>query len=181
MAAKLQATSAAESVFTLEAHPAERGRRKQSVTVCAGCCCCCCCCVHTVGGLLAAAMGSDVRPATFEQRKNPFFKNTPSAAGPYWLSVLAGCVLVALWSVLKNKDTQEGVNVAFLYLLLGLPFFQPGASVFAAFLILLDHRYEDKTAYLGSLGRITAYSLAGALAGLALMFFTCIGFSFIGR
>jgi hypothetical protein len=131
--------------------------------------------------LLAAALGSDVRRGTFEQRHNPFFKRTPSAASLYWLSVLAGCVLVAFWSVGKSQDTKEGVVVAFWYLLLGLPFVQLGASIIAALLILLDHRYEDKTAALGALGRITAYSLAGALAGLALMFVTCIGFAFIGR
>src|SRR6516162_9243133 len=43
--------------IVLTAHPPERRRRRSMVTHC-GCCCCCCCCLHTVGGLIGAAIGS---------------------------------------------------------------------------------------------------------------------------
>lgn len=48
----------------VRAHPPER-RRAAPVTLNAGCCCCCCCCcLHTVGGLIGAAMGSSAAPAS---------------------------------------------------------------------------------------------------------------------
>jgi hypothetical protein len=57
-------------------HPPER-RRSAPVTLNAGCCCCCCCCcLHTVGGLIGAAMGSSAgapapRPRWYEDTSLP--------------------------------------------------------------------------------------------------------------
>src|SRR5262245_37793029 len=44
------------SPIRFEAHPPERKRRPQSVVVACGCCCCCCCCLHTLGGVIGAAV-----------------------------------------------------------------------------------------------------------------------------
>jgi hypothetical protein len=42
---------------SFESHQPER-RRRAGTTLSAGCCCCCCCCLHTVGGLIGAAIAS---------------------------------------------------------------------------------------------------------------------------
>lgn len=39
-------------------HPPERGRRAPVVVLGCGCTCCCCCCLHTLGGVIGAAIGS---------------------------------------------------------------------------------------------------------------------------
>ncbi len=56
----------AESPIHVQAHPAERGRRR-GVVLNAGCCCCCC--LHTAGSLLGALGGSipklNARPASW--------------------------------------------------------------------------------------------------------------------
>ncbi len=43
-------------------HPPERGPRRSSVPAQAGpcCCSCCCCCLHTLGGLIGAAVASNL-------------------------------------------------------------------------------------------------------------------------
>jgi hypothetical protein len=40
---------------TIECHPPER-RRRTEIRMCHGSCCCCCCCLHTVGGIVGAAV-----------------------------------------------------------------------------------------------------------------------------
>ena len=58
----------ADPAITVITHQPERRRQRASVPAQAGgcCCCCCCCCLHTVGGLIGAAvaptLGSGNRP-----------------------------------------------------------------------------------------------------------------------
>jgi hypothetical protein len=41
--------------LVIECHPPER-RRRTEVRICHGSCCCCCCCLHTIGGIVGAAV-----------------------------------------------------------------------------------------------------------------------------
>jgi hypothetical protein len=41
--------------LTIECHPPER-RRRVEARMCCGSCCCCCCCLHTLGGIIGAAI-----------------------------------------------------------------------------------------------------------------------------
>ncbi len=60
-------------VLSVVAHPAERRLRRPSVQahVGGGCCCTCCCCLHSVGGLIGAAVasikGGEPTPESFQQ------------------------------------------------------------------------------------------------------------------
>lgn len=62
-----------------ESHQPER-RRRAGTTLAAGCCCCCCCCLHTVGGLIGAAIAS--ASGRFEPVPPFPFPETDSARAP---------------------------------------------------------------------------------------------------
>lgn len=166
--------------ITLEAHPAERGRRRSEVTLCAGCCSCCCC-LHSVGGVLGAVMGSAMDAPAWSRDPNPFRKDAPSVNGLYWgLSGLVWLVALA-WGIWAKDGRAEGALAGVCGLIMLLPAVQLGVSALAAVYIVLDFRYEDKGAYLQPLGRITAYALCGGLAGLALMTLGCVGMIAVSR
>lgn len=40
----------------VESHPPERGARPTQPVILYSCCCCCCCCLHTLGGVIGAAV-----------------------------------------------------------------------------------------------------------------------------
>jgi len=52
----------ADSPIVVVTHPTERRRGRTAVPVQAGpcCCCCCCCCLHSLGGIIGAAIGANL-------------------------------------------------------------------------------------------------------------------------
>ena len=54
----------------IEAHPPERGEHKKQYVILYSCCCCCCCCLHTIGGVVGAAVAG----ATGNYRAEEFFE-----------------------------------------------------------------------------------------------------------
>lgn len=111
----------------LQAHPPERRRR--GVTLAAhGCCCCCCCCLHTLGGLIGAAVAGT-------KARTPEGNRTVMA---YWLILIATAALGGVGLGLK-----EGLGASLLMLLVAFPLAQLNASMFcllASFVWALDLR-----------------------------------------
>jgi hypothetical protein len=56
-----------------------------------------------------------------------------------------------------------------ILLVMALPALQVGAAIVAAFLVLVLPDYDEKGAYLASLGRIAAGTIIGTVAGMGVM------------
>jgi streptolysin S family bacteriocin protoxin len=138
-----------------EALPPER-RRSRSIIVASGsCCCCCCCCLHTIGGLVGAAIGTGTRDVT------PGV-NTGLADKLYWLNVS----VLFMISVAYGMAVSGELVFAALGVALGLPAVQLLASVFAAGLVLISPA-QNKGACLRRIGKITAWSVGLTFLGAA--------------
>jgi len=143
-----------------EKHRPERRRVVGGYLFCNGRCCCCCCCLHTYGGLIGAtAVTLKMKSAT-----------GGSVAGCYWtyLTILAGaiCIVPSGCIVASDSSVVTGLVAALLF----LPLAQLVASIVT--LIWVQTRsvdFPDKKASLQTLGRITVWSILGALAGMLAM------------
>ena len=142
-----------------EKHQPERRRGVGSTPNC--CCgsCCCCCCLHSLGGLIAAAVATSVRKS----------RVGGSAAGCYWicLAVLTGALFVLIWSSSSSSGpfAFEAI-VASLF----LPVVQLAASLLTfIWILILGMDIPDRKSSLQTLGRITLWSFLGAVVGLVAM------------
>src|SRR3954447_17287436 len=86
-------------------HPPERRGGKGAKLYCGGGCCCCSCCLHSLGGLIGAALASPRRQA------GPGSAN----AGIYWLTLLLVTGLSVLLFAVFN--VSSGGIVLFLLFL----------------------------------------------------------------
>ncbi len=146
--------TAPQTDITLHAHPPER-RRPRSVVAASGCCCCCCCCLHTLGGLVGAAVAS---------RDNP-------AAGTYWLMNLVVIALTLVGAaIFGGGPLGANLTVGLFILLLAGPAVQLGASVLAAAAVPFTGPSGHHGAMLRGLGKITGVALGTALVLLFLMY-----------
>jgi hypothetical protein len=166
--------------IVLTSHPPERDRRFRRQPAQAGgccCCCCCCCCLHSVGGLLGAALGASMfarpdevedheppRPTLDEDdRDEPSPRRTPREEGSlsgvtvFWLATLVGCILCAAGS-------GEGI----LILALGLPAIEFGA-VILALLVVGFARLPDSGYQMRRVGGIALGAFLGTLIGILVM------------
>ena len=132
----------------IRALPPERARRAGGVSACC-CCCCCCCCLHTIGGVVGAALGGRNAPGV-EQRRTIKI---------YWLSFLAvmGVTLLA--------GAASGELPMALLLILGA---LPVGQLFTSLLVLVMTAVLPNPISLPQLGRITWKSAVWAVAGLIL-------------
>jgi hypothetical protein len=133
----------------IRAHPPERARRSAGVSACC-CCCCCCCCLHTIGGLIGAAVGGANAPSREERR----------TIGLYWSSFLAVAVVTIAAGALSG---EMGLSVALLLCAL------PLGQLFTSLLVLLLAMVYPRPLDLPRLGAITWKSALWSVGGLAVM------------
>ena len=154
--------------ITLERLPPERTAVAPVAAAAGGCCSCCCCCFHSMGSLIGAAMA---RPPKVTETDAPVatIAGTPttpkySANREYWMSFLIASLvfLIGTTAYFSNeKDLMLGVAVFYA---LAVPAIQLAASIIAWIMILVS-KSPGRGERLNHLGRITAYSLLGALLG----------------
>jgi hypothetical protein len=158
-----------------ESHPPERRRRSTETLMC-GCCCCCCCCLHTVGGLIGAA----VAPAFGKGSRMPVLyyydeeydisvpnigKTGTSAVQVFWLlslvlGLIGGCMGIA--------GGGEGLIVGLVILALVFPAVQLAAGLVVLIWLALSSR-SDRAYQLKQTGKIILGLFVGAGAGIMAM------------
>lgn len=135
----------------IRAHPPERGRRSAGVSACC-CCSCCCCCLHTIGGVVGAALGGRHAPGVEERRTIRL----------YWLTFL---VVVAVTFLMGAASGEIGTA---LVLVLGA---LPLGQLLTSLLVLVMAAVLPNPISLPRLGTITwksvLWSVIGLLAWLA--------------
>lgn len=165
----------------VEAHPPERGARPNQPVILYSCCCCCCCCLHTIGGVIGAAVagartnyradddshGMDV-PASL-------WSHFPSSQGLYWSSVLTAIVLSFILAALAGITSTQGDLLGLLFMVcIGLILIGPawllGGTVLMAIRLLINEKLRQDRRYWRSLGLITLSGAGGTVAGLLVMF-----------
>src|SRR6266481_5544806 len=143
-----------------EKHQPERRREVGSSLFCCGGCCCCCCCLHSLGGLLGATAASVSK------------KSAGGASGirAYW-TCLTGLTLLAglAFACIVASSNDSGTMLWLLIALLFLPFVQLAASIVTVIWVQFrSGDFPEKTS-LQVVGRITLWSILGAVIGLATM------------
>lgn len=178
------------SEVVVVAHPPERRRQQMGAPAQAGqcCCCCCCCCLHTVGGLVGAAVAPAVgRSRARDRRRNQEEDdygeaawNIPerrdrttrdglSAVAVYWLSLLVLTFLFLGGAGVMALTGDTGVILGGVVLLaLGLPVLQLVAAVPTAIYLGVSSRVDRRYEF-GQLGKILAGTVLGTLLGIAVM------------
>lgn len=141
------------STVQFEKHQPERRRGFGGYLFCGGGCCCCSCCLHTLGGLIGAALATATKPA-----------EGGSATGFYWTCVLIQAAICILASAALSVMTGLVIALTFL------PLMQLIASLVTYVWILTrGSESPDRAANLQTLGSITLWSVIGAVLGLMLM------------
>lgn len=147
--------SKSKEAVQFEKHQPERRRGAGGRVFCNGGCCCCSCCLHSLGGVIGATIG------TLTSRR-------PSEIPVvicYWFVLVAFTAATAFFWGIGIGDPAGGLIV-----LLVLPLIQLAASL--ATLVWIGIRSVspvEKKANLLALGKITLWSILGALTGLAAM------------
>ena len=165
----------------IKQHLPERGERKKSYLVvysCGSCCSCCCCCLHTLGGVIGAAVAGDYCPEddvhnvsdTWEGTAEPR-KHLPSSQGQFWSSFFSVIVIGAV--IASNFEpwddpTAPAESIYVLVLIFG-PAWMLGASLLAALRIAIRRDLPCRDRYWAQLGKITGGMLLGTLVGLLVM------------
>ncbi len=158
----------------IQKHPPERRQRKKDGIVLYSCCCCCCCCLHTLGGVIGAALGGGYTPEPDYSVKPP--RRLPSSTFLYWMSFLIAVLfvsgaLVALYPsmVRPEYDPVEVVlGLGFILLLAG-PLYLLAGVVVMAFWIGLSPELRERPEYWRSLGGITLRIVLGTVIGILVM------------
>ena len=168
---------------TIERHPPERRENRGVIVACTGsCCCCCCCCLHTLGGIVGAAVASPSGTSTDGASQ----ASSAKAAHTYWLLLVALCGLIAAGGLSiafnnANSYHDRWLEVALMVgggLVVGLPLVQIAVSVAAVILIAINwpFRFADRRAALKRIGWITLATIIGAVVGVIIMWFLMIAF-----
>ncbi len=132
----------------IRAHPPERARRGGGVSACC-CCCCCCCCLHTIGGVIGAALGGRNAPSPEERR----------TLKVYWLSFAAVIGVTFLAGALSGNMALS------VLLVLGA---LPVGQLLTSLLVLVMAAVLPNPISLPRLGSITWKGALWAAAGLLL-------------
>ena len=165
----------------VERHPPER-RGPRVVTAHCGCCCCCCCCLHSVGGLIAAALGSvpvpdDSGAYYVHDEENPdqyrrvsLRRGRSVATAWYWLVLVLLCLAGAsgglAWFDVGPND------VGWFWVFFYLPAVQLAASAVTLLAVLVAGGDRRE---LWQLTRITGAAILGAILGTLVMLVMCGG------
>jgi hypothetical protein len=160
---------------SIEQHPPERRAKRGIIVACPGSCCCCCCCLHTLGGIIGAAIASRATagkpPATAPDHAAELVRQQSSikASGCYWQLLAALCGVIVL--VFGVPGGPGSAFVAILCIAIFLPALQLLVCVAAGILIRLNwpRQFPDRGAALKRVGAITAAAFAGAVIGTGIM------------
>lgn len=149
--------------ITVQVHPPERGRPPAVVAPCC-CCCCCCCCLHSVGGIVGAAIPSVMTTGR-------------AGAGAYWLTLAVVTALglmagaLSFLSMDSSGEWMGGAVIEAVVLLLVMPGVQLAAAVIALGVVGLgpSEWFRDRAACLAAVGKITLGTVVGTVVGLVVM------------
>jgi hypothetical protein len=162
-------------------HPPERRRGIGTQGDCCCGCCCCCCCLHSLGGLVGAAVGSRPKGGSWGGR----------GVRSYWALLAAFTVLtvslptLAHWrqfvggagGVLNPAGSfplvlAENLKTGMFVALLSMPLIQLLCSAIMAIWVEVRQGdgVQEKSASRRTIGKITLRMFLGALAGLVIMF-----------
>lgn len=191
----------AVSPIVFVAHLPERGYARSAVPAQAGgcCCCCCCCCLHTLGGLIGAAVapawGGRRRYRDQEEQDYDDFRSSanarysfdrdeevevqsrrgPSAVLTFWLSLVAlvvlGLIIGPLWGITQNGGPNGGQNGFFIAVFL-IVMGLPLLQLAAAAvsaIILASFNGMNRGNEFRRLGKISLGAIVGTVAGLLIM------------
>jgi|GEM_PF-2885654 len=153
-----------------DVHPPER-RRKTGGVIVPGCCCCCCCCLHTLGGLIGAAIAPSHSPG--EMRGKAI----------YWrglgITALLSIVFGHLLTYVGNHPGRAGDEpfVVLFMIFMFFPAVQLAASVLSLIYVAAGSmELEEKSAANAMILRITQRLFIGTLIGVAVM----VGIGIVG-
>ncbi len=161
----------------IEHHPPER-RRRSVVTMHQGCCCCCCCCcLHSVGGLIGAAVAPTSLLARLgfgrrDRTDTPVSahpKPRTSAAAIYWWSFCTLILLCAIYILYYYPSDLHAIEFGGLVVLFFLPMLQLFSSMISFWVVEFCLSREKQDAAHAEIGEITIGSFVGAAAGMGLM------------
>jgi hypothetical protein len=176
-----------DSPFLFVAHPPERGRSRSSVPVCAGACCTCCCCLHSIGGLLGAAIGSvrlSNNPETDRIREEDNSDDFIPSANESTLSQSdegksrARSAVVIFWNttyvliflgILICAVVNNNLVGTTIIMLTGFPLLQILAIGITFLILLVQFRQKNFGVELWRLGRIALGTTVGTVAGIGAM------------
>lgn len=153
----------------VEAHPPERGAPRSVVVACGCSCCCCCCCLHSVGGVIGAAIASAGGAAAGDA-----LVSRSIAKRIYWVAVLflVACIPGPLFAPGHGvHEIDDAFWIAFLGVALGLPVIQLGAAVLSLLVVLVapGTMIPEKGSAAGAIGRLALGTFLGSLAGILAM------------
>ena len=162
-------------------HPPERGERKKSYLVvysCGCCCSCCCCCLHTLGGVIGAAVAGDYCPEAdvpnvpdaWGEKTEPR-KHLPGSQGLFWSSLFLVTLIGAVTATFFEPwdDVTAPVESTGVLVLIFGPAWMLGASLLTALRIAIRRDLPSRDRYWAQLGKITGGMLIGAVLGLLVM------------
>jgi len=172
------------------ARPPERRTSRTSTPALAGACtCCCCCCLHTVGGLIGAAVApawttrgprtqeqddyEDFQPGSGPHAESPRegADGGPSAVRSFWVTLLVLVLLGFLVGPLMgggNGQLPTNLVLTAVVILMVLPALQLVAAAVAAVFVAVSGG-ADRGVQLRRLGRIALGVFLGTMAGMLAM------------
>jgi len=169
------------SALRIVSHEPERRRRQVLNLACGGSTCCCCCCLHSVGGLIGAAVapafGPGARLPIYYYYDEEIDEDVPytmkpgiSAIALYWW-IFLGVILLAPCLLLPFFAEGRGGNsllFGLVILALVLPAVQFGVGIIVLIVLACMQR-PDKSFQLWRLGKIMLGLVVGTIAGILSM------------
>ena len=150
----------------IQQHPPERGKRNDHHLVLYSGCSCCCCCLHTVGGMIGAAVVGNYLPEAVEsnQSKVPP-KPLPSGQRMFWDSFLwATLSVLVLDVVISTSLKHDPLSTLIIFVMFG-PLWLLGTSTIAAMQILVRIPPQLQRGYWRHLGKVILGMLVGSFIG----------------
>lgn len=158
--------------IAIERLPPERTATMPVAAAAGGCCSCCCCCFHTVGSLIGAAAA---RPPAGPAAGPPVATIGGAALEPkysvnreYWMSFLVASIITVMILAVELTGNDKLIGMFVVYAIV-VPAVQLAASISALIMTLMSKR-PGQSERLHHLGKITLFSVIGALLGGIVIF-----------
>lgn len=158
--------------ITIERLAPERTATMPVAAAAGGCCSCCCCCFHTVGSLIGAAaarppVGPGLQPPVATIGGAPT-EPKYSVNREYWMSFLVGSIILMMILAIELDGDDKLIGMFIVYAILA-PAVQLAASI-SALVITVTSKRPGQSERLRHLGKITLFSVIGALLGGLVIF-----------